>query len=162
MEEEWVDLDWAVGEEAMVLQPDRTWKRYSGVKFKLELVEFEGTPEEVADELQALRDAVEWDDVHFCKVNGMGVAARADGTVSVSVGLYLTNGARGYGPLRSLKMVVLEVITKSMLRMRNNAQEVLLAALSSHASSQLQVREDEAFLRQLESAIQAHREGCRA
>lgn len=157
-ETRWIDIDWTVGEEVMVLQPDRTWKRYSGQRFELQLVDFEGTPEAVAEEVQALRDSVEWDDVHFCKVDGMGIAARSDGTVSVHIGLYLTNGARGYNVLRSLKMVVLDLIAKSMLTMRNNAQEVLLNVIAERATQDMQKEEDERFLRQVETAIRAHRE----
>jgi hypothetical protein len=154
----WSDIDQAAGENVMVLRPDRTWKLYQGHRFKLERVEFRGTPEAIADELQALRDAVEWDDAHYCQVDVVYVEALSGGMVSLRLKLYLTNRARGYGPLRSLKMRVLEVIVKSMLLLRNSAQEGLLGALTERTAQDVQEGEDERFLRQVETAIRAYRE----
>lgn len=41
---------------AATLEADRTWKLWHGPRMTVPMVRFEGTPEEVADQVQALRD----------------------------------------------------------------------------------------------------------
>lgn len=50
------DLDVFAGEWACTPEPDGTWKMWRGVRFHIPILRFEGTAEEIAQEIRALRD----------------------------------------------------------------------------------------------------------
>ena len=152
----YIDLDTPNKEVVLVLQPDRTWKRYDGVRVDVNVVRFEGTPEKIAEEIQQLRDSVEWDDVHYCKIPYFNVATRYNNIVLWIV-IYLTNKIRGYDTLNQLKRVVLEGIINTLLQMRNDAQVIIIKSLALREAQEIRSNEDEVFLQQLETVIEVHK-----
>lgn len=150
MNEEWFELDVVQNEEVQVLQPDKTWKSFRGPKFSINYVKFSGKPEEIAKEIQNLRDSIEFGNHAMIVSSNTGIAG--DGNINFYVKLYITSLQRkDHEVLQKLDKVILYVIGQTLLNTARETEQILVDMISKN----LTLEEDRRFFQLVENTIWA-------
>lgn len=109
------------------LEPDLTWKVWRGVRFDVRPVTFEGTAEEVADKVQALRDKAPLPvGLNHCAVYWLKVRPFEKDRIGVTLTLYVEREDHQEPPRQPIRENLLEAIRvelESLTPVENNLDE---------------------------------------
>lgn len=150
----WYDLDVLAKEEVEVLQPDKTWKHFSGPKFQVWNVSFDGKPEEVAAEMQKIRDGATWGD--HAVIQAVYVYPLADGEVRYVARMWMTSTGREFiGPLPSVQLTILREIAGFLLRTMLASEDVIMSIMEKRVVASIKEEEDQRFFRWVDAMLEA-------